>query len=92
MSLHELLIRHYSRFRIEVSNVTVLRNMHVGIILKKEVYKLLKLTEEIRSLKMYVDNSVYGCKEIEAAGKYDQATTKAQAMLNILFEKTNSNI
>jgi hypothetical protein len=87
LAMHSLLKEHFKRFRIEIYDCIYLKSLHTGIVTKENVSKLLSLQGKIKDLGMFVDNSIYGCKEIEAKGKLDAVLNKVKVMLNDLLEK-----
>jgi len=90
LAMHSLLKEHFKKFRIEIYDCIYLKSLHTGIITKGNVSKLLSLRGKVEDLGMFVDNSIYSCKEIEAKGKLDVVLNKVKAMLNELFEREES--
>jgi len=86
LALHSLLKEHFEKFRIEIFDCIYLKSLHLGIITKKDVSKCIQIKNKMEELKMFCDESIYGCDEIEAKGKIDKVLNKVKVMLNELFE------
>ena len=85
--LHFLLKEHFKPFRIEIFSCAYLKSLHLGIITKENVSKIVNIQDKIKDLAMFSDKSIYRCDEIEAKGKINEVLNKVQAMLNHLFDE-----
>jgi len=81
--LHSLFKGHFGEFRIVISDCFYLKSLHLGIITKENVNKVLSL----RELDIFADKSIYGCVETETKGKIDGVLDKIKIALNLMFER-----
>lgn len=63
-----------------------LEPLHIGVVLKEDIYKTLELQAAIRKAELDVDRSVRGCSEIEAKGSLSEAAARIS---DILLEIAN---
>lgn len=87
--LHEIVKEHLKKFKIEIYDYLSMENLHIGILTKKNVSAVLGLRNRIKELKMFTDNSIYGCCEIEKIGDLNQTINCATNILNKLFDENS---
>jgi hypothetical protein len=87
LEMHSIIKEHFHKSKVKVSDCIFLLSLHLGIVTKQNVSKIISFRDKIRDLGMFCDDSIYGCDEIEAKGKLDAVLNKVKVMLNELFER-----
>lgn len=91
LSMHNLIKEHLYNFKIEIFDIIYLRSLHMGIITKNNVSKIVHLKNKIRSLGMFVDKSIYDCDEIEAKGRLEEVLNKIKNIMEELFHQQDKS-
>jgi len=86
LEMHSIIKEHFHKSKVKVGDCIYLKSLHIGIITKKNVSKIISLQNKINDLEMFCDDSIYNCDEIEAKGKLDSVLKKVKTMLGEFFE------
>jgi hypothetical protein len=87
LKLHSLMKEHFEEFRVEIMDTITLKSLHIGILTKKNVARVLSLHEDFKGYGLFKDKSIYGLEEYEVKGKVDLVLQRVTDFLNHIFER-----
>ncbi|MFW6047117.1 MAG: hypothetical protein ACOCP4_04975 [Candidatus Woesearchaeota archaeon] len=88
--LFELLAPVFEKRKIYVEKIHSLRKIHIGILMKRDAYRLLNLSSEMEQANMFRDKSVKGLYEIEKEGPLQETLDCIKRIITIIFDKWNN--
>lgn len=86
-AMHTIVKEHFGKSKITVSDVIILKELHMGILTKENVAVALNIFHSLKRTGLFKDASIDGLDEWEAAGQFGSVINRIKSALQTFFEK-----
>jgi len=76
------MIENVCKGKIVISKSYCLKELHLGLISKKDIHKIMRVEDMLKQNRLISDNSIYGVDEIESKGDIDSVVGDISSFIN----------